>query len=132
MSNNATKIQNVLLVDDDDNIRLITEMALEGLTSWTIKQARNGAEALECIERQLPDLILLDVMMPDMSGIAVLEILKSRHGAQMPLIIFMTAKVQVGEVEKYHTLGAAGVILKPFDPMSLHEEIEAIIERARA
>lgn len=122
-----TKINSVLIVDDDDNIRLITQMSLEGLTSWKIQEARSGKEALTCLEGHLPDVILLDVMMPDMTGMDLLSQARAILGENLPHVIFMTAKVQASEIEKYRLLGAAGVIMKPFDPMKLPEQIEAAI-----
>ena len=128
MSENAAKkIDSVLIVDDDDNIRLITHMSLEGLTSWKIREARSGKEALKCLASELPDLILLDVMMPDMTGMDLMGQARTQHGDNLPLIIFMTAKVQASEIEKYRSLGAAGVIMKPFDPMKLPEQIEQAV-----
>ena len=123
----SININSVLIVDDDDNIRLITRMSLAGLTKWSISEARNGKEALLALEKGCPDLILLDVMMPDMSGLDLLAKAKEQIGANLPPVIFMTAKVQVNEVEKYRQMGAAGVIMKPFDPMTLPEQIENII-----
>lgn len=125
-----TQINSVLIVDDDDNIRLITQMSLEGLTSWKIQEARSGKEALACLEKDLPDVILLDVMMPDMTGMDLYGQAKTILGDKLPRVIFMTAKVQASEVEKYRALGAAGVIMKPFDPMKLPEQIEETIAHA--
>jgi CheY-like chemotaxis protein len=122
-----SKIGSVLIVDDDDNIRLIAQMSLEGLTSWKIQEARNGKEALTILETNLPDVILLDVMMPDMTGVDMFGKAKENLGAALPLVIFMTAKVQSNEIEKYRALGAAGVIMKPFDPMKLPEQIEQTV-----
>lgn len=122
-----SKIGSVLIVDDDDNIRLIAQMSLEGLTSWKIQEARNGKEALTILETNLPDVILLDVMMPDMTGVDMFGKAKENLGAELPLVIFMTAKVQSNEIEKYRALGAAGVIMKPFDPMKLPEQIEQTV-----
>lgn len=124
------KIQKVLLVDDDANIRLITEMTLEGLTDWNLRLAGNGREALALIEEERPDLILLDIMMPDMDGMAVFNELKKRLGEHVPYVIFMTAKVQTQEVAQYTSLGAAGVIMKPFDPMKLPNQILEIVGAA--
>ncbi|CAN5133890.1 response regulator [soil metagenome] len=121
------KINSVLIVDDDDNIRLIAQMSLEGLTTWRIQEARSGKEALSCLEGELPDVILLDVMMPDMTGMDLLGHARALLGDNLPLVIFMTAKVQTSEIEKYRSLGAAGVIMKPFDPMKLPEQIEEAI-----
>lgn len=124
---NMTKINHVLIVDDDDNIRLIAQMSLEGLTTWKIQEARSGKEALTCLAGELPDVILLDVMMPDMTGVDVFGQAKTLLGDNLPRVIFMTAKVQASEIEKYRALGAAGVIMKPFDPMKLPEQIEEAI-----
>jgi CheY-like chemotaxis protein len=124
---NVSKIKSVLIVDDDDNIRLITQMSLAGLTSWKIQTARSGKDALALIDSEPPDVILLDVMMPDMTGIDVFAKVKEAMGADMPLVVFMTAKVQSNEIEKYKSIGAAGVIMKPFDPMKLPEQIEVAV-----
>lgn len=121
------KINHVLIVDDDDNIRLIAQMSLEGLTSWKIQEARNGKEALTCLAGELPDVILLDVMMPDMTGLDLFGQAKTLLGDKLPRVIFMTAKVQPSEIERYRALGAAGVIMKPFDPMKLPEQIQEAI-----
>lgn len=124
---NMAKINHVLIVDDDDNIRLIAQMSLEGLTSWKIQEARNGKEALTCLAGELPDVILLDVMMPDMTGLDLFGQAKTLLGDKLPRVIFMTAKVQPSEIERYRALGAAGVIMKPFDPMKLPEQIQEAI-----
>lgn len=121
------RISRVLLVDDDANIRLITEMTLDGLTDWTLRLATCGSEALQMVEQELPDLILLDMMMPDMDGLAVFTELQKRLGSTIPHVIFMTAKVQTQEVQQYTSMGASGVIIKPFDPMTLPQQILQIV-----
>ncbi len=116
-------IQKVLMVDDDAHIRRIGELSLTKVGRWHVSLAANGAEALEMVDTQRPDVILLDVMMPGMDGPMTLTRLReSRITADVP-VIFMTAKVQTQEVENYLKLGAAGVITKPFDPMRLPQEI---------
>lgn len=127
MTNATKKIESVLLVDDDANIRLIVEISLQGLTDWSIRQASSGMKALELMNEKCPDLVLLDVMMPEMDGITMLERIKERFASRMPLVIFMTAKVQRQELERYKSLGAAGVIMKPFDPMTLAQQIMDIL-----
>lgn len=127
----TTTIQKVLMVDDDPNIRFITEMSLQGLTSWQVLLAGSGDEALELISTNCPDLALLDVMMPGMDGPTLFEKIKAQCGAdKMPLVIFMTAKVQTQEVEAYKNQGAIGVITKPFDPMKLPQQIQEILNSA--
>ncbi len=121
------RIEDVLIVDDDDNIRMIVEMSLEGLSDWKLRQARNGREALARIKELRPDLILLDVMMPDVTGVMLYEQIKDEYGSDAPSVIFMTAKVQTHEVESYVAMGAIGVIMKPFDPMTLPDQIEMLL-----
>lgn len=127
MTNPTKKIESVLLIDDDANIRLIIEISLEGLTDWQVRQADCGTKALALMDEQRPDLVLLDVMMPEMDGITMLARIKERFGDSMPSVIFMTAKVQRQELERYKSLGAAGVIMKPFDPMTLAQQIMDIL-----
>ena len=122
-------IQKVLLVENEENIQVIVQMALEGTTEWTILVASSGAEALEKVNGDKPDLILLDIMMPGMDGKATfLKLQENADTASIP-VIFMTAKVQRVELESYLGLGAAGVIQKPFDPMLLSNEILQILDK---
>ena len=130
MPASTTKIAKVLLVDDDENVRLIVQMSIQGLTDWNLLIATSGFEALSIVREERPDLILLDMMMPEMDGITVLAELQKEHTTTMPHVIFMTAKVQTQEVEKYIKLGATGVITKPFDPMTLPEQIQDIVAQA--
>lgn len=122
------QIKKVLLVDDDQNIRFVVQMALEGLTNWVILVAESGSEAVALACKEKPDLILLDMMMPDMDGSTTYIQLKKQESLATVPVIFMTAKVQTHEVEDHLKLGAAGVIAKPFDPMTLHKEIMRIVE----
>ena len=116
-------IKKVLLVDDDRNIRLISQIGLEGVPGWDIFTAESGLDALTKAADNPPDVILLDMMMPGMDGIATYNKLKeNEHTAAIP-VIFMTAKVQNDEMDSYMKLGAAGVITKPFDPMTLSSDI---------
>lgn len=120
-------ISKVLMVDDDPHIRLITQMSLEGLTKWQVQLAGSGNEALRILDEERPDLVLLDMSMPGMDGTSVFTEMKKRLGTTIPQVIFMTAKVQSQEVEQYKTMGAAGVISKPFDPMMLPKQILEIL-----
>ena len=124
----AKQIEKVLLVDDDQNIRIVVQMALEGLTDWKVSLAESGMEALKLARDEKPDLILLDMMMPGMDGSTTYTQLREQKDIDTVPIIFMTAKVQTHEVENHMKLGAAGVIAKPFDPMTLHKEILRILD----
>lgn len=126
----TTELKKVLLVEDDDNIRLIARTSLEGLTSWKVVEANSGLVALNLATTELPDLILLDIMMPGMDGPTTFNHLRDNAATAGIPVIFMTAKVQTQEVEGYIKLGAAGVITKPIDPMLLPEQITGILEAA--
>ena len=115
-----------MLVDDDPSIRRITQIGLTGVGKFEVVLAASGAEALELVMSEKPDLILLDVMMPGMDGPATLSKLRELGVLDRVPVIFMTAKVQKQEVEGYLMLGACGVVSKPFDPMTLSAQVKEI------
>ena len=117
----------ILVVDDDDNIRTIAQMALEDDDIQVI-EADSGASAIEIASSEKPDLILLDMMMPEMDGKTTCKKLKEQPLLEKTPVIFLTAKVQTHEVGTYQDYGAVGVISKPFDPMTLPEEIDRILK----
>jgi two-component system OmpR family response regulator len=122
--------QKLLLVDDDPDLRLIGRISLGRIGGWEVLEASSGSEALEQARLERPDLILLDVMMPGMDGVtALLELRKEPLTADIP-VIFMTAKAQRSEVDRYRELGAVGVIPKPFDPMLLSAHVHEIMRSA--
>lgn len=121
------EIQKVLMVDDDQDIRRICQVSLTHVGKWKVFLASSGFEALETASREKPDVILLDVMMPGMDGPTTLSKLREDPDLAAVPVILMTAKVQKHEVEKYTSLGAAGVISKPFDPMTLPAEIKRLL-----
>ena len=118
------ELQRILLVEDDVDIQAVARMSLESLCRFEVRVASSGAEALEAAAEFRPDLILLDVMMPEMDGPSTLSALRRLPEATETPVIFMTAKVQDHEVAEYLRLGALGVIAKPFDPMSLCTRLE--------
>lgn len=121
------KISSILLVDDEPDIRTIAEMSLSAVGGWRTILASSGKEALALAMAHRPDVILLDVMMPEMDGVATFRELSARPETRDIPVIFMTAKVQSHERERYVGFGAAGVIAKPFDPMRLPKDIEGIL-----
>jgi CheY-like chemotaxis protein len=118
----------VLHVDDEPDIREVVEISL-GLDPGLLTQSyASGQEALVAATDWAPDIILLDVMMPVMDGAATLARLRENpHTASIP-VVFMTARAQSCELELFRSLGAAGVIRKPFDPMTLAATVRAHIE----
>lgn len=121
------EIRTVLLVDDEPDIRQIAELSLRMVGKWDVTSCGAGAEAIERASLAPPDLVLLDVMMPGMDGPETLRRLRAVPRLARVPVIFMTAKAQKHEIDHYLGLGAAGVIVKPFDPMTLAGEIRAIV-----
>lgn len=119
-------LQRVLYVEDDTDIRTIASMALEVVGGLTLQACASGAEALAAAGAFAPQLLLLDVMMPGMDGPTTLARLRELPAMRDVPVIFMTAKVQASEVEQYKALGALGVISKPFDPMTLAGQVQAL------
>lgn len=122
--------QKVLYVEDDPDIRAVAEIALQDVGGFTTVICESGTEAVEKAPGFEPELILLDVMMPGMDGPSTLRALRKLPGLERVPVIFMTARLQKSEIEEYRDLGALGVIPKPFDPMTLSEQIAAILADA--
>jgi len=112
----------LLHVEDDADIREIAKMSLELSGDFVVEQCDCGEQALEKTLDYIPDVFLLDMMMPGMTGRQTLEKLRENPDA-----IFMTARAQPNELEELRGIGATEVISKPFDPMSLADQIKAAI-----
>jgi CheY-like chemotaxis protein len=127
-------IEKVLVVDDDEDIRLLSELALRRIGGWEVAVASSGEEALERAREQKPDVILLDVMMPRIDGPTTLAMLREEPSTANVPVIFLTAKVQQREVDRYRALGARGVIRKPamMRPMQSCDTIWSASGRATA
>ena len=124
-----TELRRILYVEDDPDIQAIAVMVLETIHGFTLEVCSSGTEAVQKAEAFNPDLILLDVMMPNMDGPETLKTLREFPTLSMTPVVFMTAKVQPQEVQAYLDIGAAGVIAKPFDPMILVDQLREIWER---
>ncbi len=120
-----TPLKKILYVEDEPDIQTIATIVLES-GGFEVKCCSSGKEALQVVEGYAPDLILMDVMMPDMDGLTTLKKLKENPATQKIPIIFMTAKVQAHEIEAYKKVGAVDIITKPFDPLQLVERIQNI------
>lgn len=117
----------ILVVDDEDAIREVVEASLELLGGFEVLTASCGREGVRKAVAERPDAVLLDVMMPDMDGIAVYRKLQEDERARDVPVILLTAKAQSSDRDYYAEIGVAGVILKPFDPMSLATEVSEIL-----
>lgn len=111
----------ILYVDDEEDIRTIVEISLRLQPGLEVKLADSGAQALSMIGQDgwVPDIALIDVMMPGMTGMELLEQLRQRPDTASIPVLFVTASARSTEVQRYTDVGALGVISKPFDPLTL-------------
>ena len=119
-------LQRILYVEDEPDIQAVGRLALESIGGFTVLVCGSGHEALTAGPAFAPDLILLDVMMPGMDGLATFAALRGMPELAWPPVISMTAKVQRHEVLNYRRMGALDVIAKPFDPMLLAATVRSI------
>ena len=120
------ELKRIMHVDDDADIREITKLALETIGNYTVSSFESGTEALKAIQAFSPELILLDVSMPIMSGPDVLRALTTMPAAQGIPVVFMTATAQRNAEPSLKELGATGFIEKPFDPVALPDQLAFI------
>mgnify|MGYP001815052434 FL=1 len=125
-------LQRILYVEDDTDIRKIVSMSLEMVGEYTVAACESCADALRVVDDFGPDLLLLDVMMPEVDGPSTLRQLRKRESAASAPAVFITAKVQAGDMAHYRRLGVLDVIVKPFDPMALSDRVGEIWQRYRS
>jgi CheY-like chemotaxis protein len=109
----------VLVVDDEDDIRRIARLSLAAVGGMDVCEASSGPVALELARRENPDVVLLDMMMPGMDGVATFRALREQPETAQTPVVFLTAKSVSLEEGRVRGLGARGVLFKPFDPMAL-------------
>lgn len=109
----------ILIVDDEEDIREVAQLTLEAVGGWEVLTAASGDEALAKAASQQLDAILLDIMMPDLDGIATFQQLQANPVTQHIPVILLTAKVQAADRHRFAELGLTAMIVKPFDPMIL-------------
>jgi CheY-like chemotaxis protein len=117
-----------MVVEDNADIRTIVKAALEMVGGLEVQACESGQDALDAIATFGPQLLLLDVMMPDMDGPGLLARLRERSDTAEVPVVFLTAKAAPAEIQRLRALGALDVLTKPFDPMTLHERVKAIWE----
>ncbi len=115
--------RHLLLVDDDEAIRSVAGLGLERVGGYSVDRAASGVDALRMLRERIPDAILLDVMMPGVDGPTTLGRIRQVEGCGHVPVIFLTAKLQPAEVAWLETFDVVGVLGKPFDPMTLAEEV---------
>ncbi|MCU0547015.1 MAG: response regulator [Oscillatoriaceae cyanobacterium Prado104] len=119
--------KSILVIDDEKNLCSVIQACLESLGGWRVLIAREASEGLLLAETQLPDAILLDVMMPDMDGVTLFKALQGKAATRGIPVILLTAKVQSLDLSEFSELGVAGVIAKPFDPLMLAQQVADIL-----
>jgi CheY-like chemotaxis protein len=117
----------VLVIDDDADIRTVSELSLTRVGGWDVVLAESGEEGIAVAEREQPDAILLDAMMPGLDGAATIERLKASDQTREIPIVFLTANLRQANRDRYLDLGAEGVVGKPFDPMTLPDEVSSAL-----
>jgi CheY-like chemotaxis protein len=122
---------NILHVDDNESIRELTALSFTLAGDGAVRSAASGAAALDVLSSGYrPDLFLLDVMMPELDGPGLLTLIRALDGCADKPVIFMTAQTQQSELERLIGLGAAGVIVKPFDPLTLSGTVRTLLAKA--
>jgi CheY-like chemotaxis protein len=117
----------LLLIDDDDDIREIAQLSLELSAGWTVLTASSGVQGIDVAREKQPDAILLDVMMPVLDGPATLLKLREDERTRHIPVVFLTAKARPAERDRLAGLDVAGVLAKPFDPMTLADQLRAAL-----
>ncbi len=120
----------ILVVDDDPDIRRMAALSLERIGGFRVRLAAGGDEALALVLGEAPDVILLDVTMPGTDGPATLEALRKLPGAEAIPVVFFTATSSASEADRLISLGAAGVVPKPFEVADLPRRIREILAKA--
>lgn len=119
-------LRHILCIDDEPDILEVVTLCLETVGGFRVTPCANGFDGIEKAMALKPDLMLIDVMMPEIDGPGTLALKKTRADLDNIPVIFMTARIQPSEYAEYKRLGAAGVIAKPFNPITISDEIREI------
>ena len=117
----------VLIIDDDADIRFVAAMSLRAGGTIDVVEASGGLDGVRKAREEQPDVILLDMMMPMMDGAQTIAALRMQKETATTPVIFLTAKTIVAEIQGMKDLGAAGVLIKPFDPRTLTADVLALL-----
>lgn len=123
-----TQTKRILIVDDEEDIRDVVRVSLEEFGHWQTLTAASGVEGLQLAKEEPIDAILLDISMSGMDGFATCEKLQADAKTRKIPVIVLTAKVLPSDRERFEQLAVAGVISKPFDPMTIWKQVADILE----
>ena len=117
----------ILLVDDNADIRTLAGIRLEKVGGHEVRTADSGQACLDLLAGWTPDVVVLDVKMPGMDGTEVLDRIRADEATSTVPVVFLTASLVPDEVERLRTLPVSGVMAKPFDPMTLPDELGTVL-----
>jgi CheY-like chemotaxis protein len=121
-------VKKVLVIDDENDVRFVARISLGRIGKMTVIEASSGEEGIALARSERPDFILLDMMMPGMDGaMTFLSLREDAETASIP-VVFLTAVAKSAEVQRLKDLGARGVVLKPFDPITLAADLATILD----
>lgn len=123
------EIKTVLHIDDDKTIGRIVQIILQRMAGWHVDFFTSSQDALVYLEKSRPDVILLDVMMPNIDGLSAFKNMQNQQLTDNIPVILVSAKPMKDLLDSYLAMGLAGLIQKPFDPASLCDEIQSIVDR---
>lgn len=120
-------MRRILIIDDEDDIREVAGLSLEAIAGWQIFTASSGLEGIAVAAAEQPDAILMDVMMPGVDGPDTFRRMQQDPAVAHIPVILLTAKVQGVDQRRFTSLGVAGVLFKPFDPLTLARQISEVL-----
>ncbi len=120
-------VKRVLIIDDEETIQTVVKFGINMAAGWEVLTASSGPQGIQTAQSETVDVILLDVMMPEMDGIATFQALQNHVTTEQIPVIFLTAKAQTAEKRQFNDLGVSGVITKPFNSLDLPGQIAKIL-----
>ncbi|MDE3105670.1 MAG: response regulator [Acidobacteriota bacterium] len=120
-------MRRVLIIDDEDDIREVAALSLEAIAGWQILTAGSGVEGMAIAAAERPDAIIMDVMMPEMDGPTTFGLMQQDASIKHIPVLLLTAKVQGVDQRRFANLGVAGVLFKPFDPLTLSQQVADVL-----
>lgn len=118
--------KHILVIDDEEDLRTVIKIALVKYAGWAVTTAATATEGLQQAQSQPPDLVLLDISMPDMDGYQCFEKLRAEPATASIPVILLTARVLPRDRRQFQQMGIAGVITKPFNPLTLWQTISTV------
>lgn len=120
-------MRRILIIDDEDDIREVAALSLEATAGWHVLTASSGPKGMEVAAAERPDAILMDVMMPEVDGPTTFRLMQQNPTIAHIPVLLLTAKVQGADQRRFANLGVNGILFKPFDPLTLAQQISDIL-----